>query len=241
VLASADSAHIEGGGFSSSISGFGTGIAIDGSNSVVSEVELLKNENCGVAISGSNNAIYDLDAGKPTDATSGNGVAGVCITGDNNLVDDIHADHNGMYGIKLSGVSFVSVNNVLHDLDADFNGIYGIWLNRSSGSRVVNSTGNSNGQIGLFIGCPSSGGVGGSCECLLHPCSSSKVVVKFSQWNSNTTAGIEVASGDLANQIGLNQMSSNGTADAVDANALCGTNLWFLDMIGTTPAQTCVK
>lgn len=66
-------------------------------------------------------------------------------------------------------------------------------------------------------------------------------MVDFGEWGANTTAGIGVDSGDLANQIGLNVIASNGSADAVDANTNCGTNLWFVDQIGKTPAQTCVK
>lgn len=53
-------------------------------------------------------------------------------------------------------------------------------------------------------------------------------------------AGIGIDAGDLANRIGLNQIVTNGTADAVDANASCGTNLWFFNDFSKSPAQTCI-
>lgn len=121
VLAAASRVLIEGGGFNNSINGFGTGILIDASNVAVYSIELTSNAQFGAMIDGgSNNAIYDLDAGMPSDASSGNGIAGVMIhNGTGNLIDDIHADHNTMYGIEISGGS----NNAIHDSDGDFNDI----------------------------------------------------------------------------------------------------------------------
>lgn len=235
ILASATGALVEGSGFKNSISGFGSGVQIDSSKVVVVSIELVSNTSFGLFINGgTNNAVYDLDAGKENDASSGNGVAGVMIkNGSNNFVDDIHAAHNTMYGIEISGGS----NNSLHDLDGDFCGIYGIWINGSNGNRVVNSTGRFNSQLGLYIGCAPTGGVGGICPA---PATGSANVVKFGQWASNTIDGIGIDSGDLANQIGISQVTSNGVADAVDANASCGSNLWFLNQFTLTP-QACIK
>jgi hypothetical protein len=164
----------------------------------------------------------------------GNGIAGVLISGDSGyLIDDIFAVNNGKYGIEISGGS----NNSLHDLDGDSNGIYGIWINGSNGNRVVNSTGRFNSQIGSYIGCAPTGGLSAGCTSA----TGSANVVDFGDWSSNTGTGIAVDSGDLANQIGVNSINSNGSADAVDANTNCGTNLWFLDQIGLMPLQACVK
>jgi len=234
VLAQGNGAFID--GVNQPISNFGTGILVEASDVVMAFVELRSNAQFGLKINGgSRNSMYNSDAGNESIASSGNGDTGVLITnGNDNLIDDIFASHNAKYGIHVSG----GTNNSLHDLDGDFNGTYGIWIDGSNGARIVNSTGKSNGQVGLYIGCAPTGGIGGACGTAAV---SSKVVAKFGQFNSNTMAGIEVDSGDLANQIGLNQINSNGSADAVDANASCGTNLWFLDSIGTTPAQTCVK
>jgi hypothetical protein len=153
--------------------------------------------------------------------------------GTGNFIDDIFAVNNGKYGIEISGGS----NNSLHDLDGDTNGIYGIWINGSNGNRVVLSTGRFNSQIGLYIGCAPTGGPSAGCTSA----TGSANVVKFGDWSSNTGTGIAVDSGDLANQIGINSSKTNGSEDAVDANASCGTNLWFLDQFSIVPAQACIK
>jgi hypothetical protein len=239
VLSSGNGAFID--AVNKPISKFGTGILIDASDVVIAFAELRSNAQFGLKINGgSRNSMYNSDAGSDSVANSGNGDTGVLIlNGSDNLIDDIFAAHNGKYGIEISGGS----NNSLHDLDGDFDGIYGIWINGSNGNRVVNTTGRSNGQIGLYIGCAPTGGIGGACP---GAATGSTNVVKFSDFSSNTDVGVAVDSGDLANQIGLNTIGAtlatkNGTADAVDANASCGTNLWFLDSIGTTPAQACIK
>ena len=237
VLSSGNGAFID--GVNHEITKFGTGILIDASDVVLAFVELRSNAQFGLKINGgSRNSMYNSDAGNESIANSGNGNTGVLIlNGNDNLIDDIFAAHNGKYGIEISGGS----NNSLHDLDGDFDGIYGIWINGSNGNRLVNSTGRSNGQIGLYIGCAPTGGIGGACP---GAATSSTNVVKFGDFSSNTEVGVAVDSGDLANQIGLNMIGSvtkNGTADAVDANPSCGTNLWFLDSIGTIPAQACIK
>jgi len=237
VLSSGNGAVIEGTNSNGAkITQFGTGVLIDASDVVVANVELLSNAQFGLMINGgSRNALYDTDAGNSIDPSSGNGTAGVLIKdGVGNSIEDIHADHNGMYGVEISGGS----NNALHDTDEDFDGIYGVWITGSNGNRIVDSTGRFNSQLGLYIGCAPTGGVGGACSGVA---TGSANVVDFGQYNSNTTAGIGVDSGDLANQIGLNQVTSNGSADAIDANTNCGTNLWFVNQFSTTPAQTCVK
>jgi len=233
VLSSGNGAFID--GVNKKITGFGTGILVDASDVAIAFVELVANAQFGLMIKGgSRNSLYNSDAGNDFDASSGNGVAGVLISnGSGNLIDDIHADHNGKYGIEISGGS----NNALHDIDGDFNGIYGIWINGSNGNRVVFSTGRSNSQIGLYIGCAPTGGIPAGCTSA----TGSANVVDFGDYSSNTDTGIAVDSGDLANQIGLNTMETNGSADAVDANTNCGTSLWFLDQIGLTPSQACVK
>ncbi len=235
VLASGNGAFID--GVNQNVSGFGTGILVEASDVAMAFLELVSNAQFGLKIDGgSRNSLYNSDAGKSNDASSGNGTAGVLINnGTGNLIDDIHADNNGSYGIEISGGS----NNALHDIDGDLDGIYGIWINGSNGNRLVFSTGRSNGDLGLYIGCSPTGGVGGACPG--GAAASSTNVVSNGQFDLNTTAGIGIDSGDLANQIGLNEIISNGSADAVDANTTCGTNLWFLDSIGLTPAQICVK
>jgi parallel beta helix pectate lyase-like protein len=214
---------------------FGTGILIDASDVVISFVGLVSNAQFGLEINGgSRNALYDSEVGITKITPAGNGTAGVLINGGSeNIIDDIFAVHNGKYGIEISGGS----NNSLHDLDADTNGIYGIWINGSNGNRVVNSTGRFNSQIGLYIGCAPTGGLSAGCTSA----TGSKNVVKFGDWSSNGGTGIAVDSGDLASQIGLNSIKSNGSVDAADANTNCGTNLWFLDEIGLTPSQACVE
>ena len=232
VLASGNGAFID--GVNQQITQFGTGILVDASDVVIAFAELLSNAQFGLKINGgSRNSIYNSDAGS-TNASTGNGTAGVLISnGTENLIDDIHADHNGSYGVEIDGGS----NNALHDIDGDFNGIYGIWINGSNGNRVVDSTGNSNAQIGLYIGCAPTGGISANC----NSATGSGNVVHDGDWNSNTSTGVAVDVGDLANRIGLNHITGNGSVDAVDANASCGTNLWFLDQIGLTPAQVCVQ
>jgi hypothetical protein len=236
VLSSGNGAFID--GVNQKISGFGTGILIDASDVVLAFVELRSNAQYGLKINGgSRNAMYNSDAGNESIASSGNGITGVLISnGSGNLIDDIFAAHNGMYGIEIVGGS----NNSLHDLDGDFNGIYGIWINGSNGNRVTNFTGRSNSQIGLYIGCAPTGGISAGCTSA----TGSSNVVDIGDLSSNTDVGIAVDSGDLANQIGLNTIgfsSENGISDAVDANTNCGTNLWFNDQIGKTPAQACIK
>ncbi|HEV2174467.1 MAG TPA: hypothetical protein VGR71_12915 [Nitrospira sp.] len=50
-----------------------------------------------------------------------------------------------------------------------------------------------------------------------------------------TKPSIAVDNGDLAIRIGLNTIKTNGSVDAIDANASGGTDQWFLDQIGPTP------
>jgi hypothetical protein len=234
VLSSGNGAFID--CVNQNVTHFGTGILVEASDVTMTFCELDANAQFGLKIDGgSRNSLYNSDTGKSSDASSGNGTAGVLINnGADNLIDDIHSDHNTSYGIEISGGS----NNTLHDIDGDSNGLYGIWIVGSNGNRVANSTGRSNGDLGLYIGCAPTGGVGGTCPA---PATGSTNVVSNGQFDSNTTAGIGIDSGDLANQIGLNEIISNGSSDAVDANANCGTNLWFLDTIGLTPAKTCIK
>jgi hypothetical protein len=235
VMSSGSGAFID--GVNQKITGFGTGILVDASDVAIAFVSLRSNAQYGLKINGgSRNALYNSDAGTLTPAT-GNGTAGVLISnGSGNLLDDMSADRNGMYGIEISGGS----NNSLHDLDGDANGIYGIWINGSNGNRVTNFTGNSNSQIGLYIGCAPTGGISAGCTAA----TGSTNVVDLGELDANGDVGIAVDSGDLANQIGLNTIgfgSENGIADAVDVNTNCGTNLWFKDNLGTTPAQACIK
>jgi hypothetical protein len=235
VLSSANGAVIEANG--GKITMFGTGVLIDASDVAIANAVLNSNAQFGLMINGgSRNAVYDTEAGNQVNASSGNGTAGMLISGGiGNFIDDCRADNNGKYGFEISGGS----NNSVHDTDGDLDGTYGIWINGSNGNRVVLSTGRFNGDLGLYIGCSPTGGVGGPCA--VGAASSSTNVVTNGQFDSNTTAGIGVDLGDLANQIGLNEIISNGSADAVDANATCGTNLWFLDTIALTPAQPCIK
>ena len=236
VMSSGGGAFID--GVNQKITGFGTGILVDASDVAIAFVSLRSNAQYGLKINGgSRNAMYNSDAGDEFIPLSGNGNTGVLISnGSGNLIDDIFAAHNGKYGIEISGGS----NNALHDLDGDFNGIYGIWINGSNGNRVTNSTGSSNAQIGLYIGCAPTGGISSGCTSA----TGSANVIDIGDYSSNTETGIAVDSGDLANQIGLNKIgfgAENGTSDAVDANTNCGTNLWFNDQIGTTPAQACIN
>jgi hypothetical protein len=237
VMSSGGGAFID--GVNQKITGFGTGILVDASDVAIAFVSLRSNAQYGLKINGgSRNSLYNSDAGTLTPAT-GNGTAGVLISnGSGNLIDDISADRNGMYGIEINGGS----NNALHDLDGDFNNIYGIWINGSNGNRVTNFTGNSNSQIGLYIGCAPIGGISAGCTAA----TGSTNVVDLGELFANGDVGIAVDAGDLANQIGLNAIGfglglENGISDAVDANTNCGTNLWFNDEIGTTPAQACIK
>jgi hypothetical protein len=110
----------------------------------------------------------------------------------------------------------------------------------SRNSEFLVGTGSSNAQIGLYIGCAPTGGISAGCTAA----KGSANVIDIGEYSSNTETGIAVDSGDLANQVGLNNIgfgAENGISDAVDANTSCGTNLWFNDQIGTTPAQACIK
>ncbi len=122
VLASANGAFID--RVSQNVIHFGTGILVEASDVTMASCELDSNAQFGLKIDGgSRNSLYNSDAGKNGDPSSGNGVAGVLISnGTGNLIDDIHADNNSSYGIEISGGS----NNALHDADEDFNGLYGI-------------------------------------------------------------------------------------------------------------------
>jgi hypothetical protein len=234
VLASGNGAFID--GVNQTIGGFGTGILVEASDVVMAFVLLDSNAQFGLKIDGgSRNSIYNSSIGKRSDATTGNGTAGVLINnGTGNLIDDVEAAHNGSYGIEISGGS----NNAIHDSDGDANGIYGIWINGSNGNRVVFSTGNSNAGLGLYIGCAPMGGPASPCPSLV---TGSSNVVDHSDFKFNTNKGVGVDAGDLANQIGLNNIITNGGSDAADENTNCGTNLWFLDNIGKPPGQACIK
>ena len=234
VLASGNGAFID--GVNQKIAGFGIGILVEASDVVMAFVLLDSNAQFGLKIDGgSRNSIYNSSTGKRSDATTGNGTAGVLINnGTGNLIDDIEAAHNASYGIEISGGS----NNAIHDSDGDSNGIYGIWINGSNGNRVVFSTGNFNAGLGLYIGCAPTGGPASPCPSLV---TGSSNLVDHSDFNSNTNKGLGVDAGNLANQIGLNNIKSNGSTDAADENTNCGTNLWFLDNIGKPPGQACIK
>jgi hypothetical protein len=226
----ADGIHIMGGasnvfiagkttpGFSmthAKVTGFATGIQIDGSNAEINELDADVNGN-GVVFNNVTGGDYNDSV-----ANSNAGGDGVLITGGSgNIVGD--ADNIGMNnnGIEISS----STNNRILDSGASSNTVYGMWFDKSSGNQINGSSTNNN-ATGTYIGCSSTGGPTGT-KCPSGKNSQFNSMTN-SGGNSNSDAAVAIDSGASGNVVDESGGSSNTTDDAVDKNKKCDHNVWM--------------
>jgi len=228
---------------------FLTGIQNDASNVLIADVDCESN-GTGIVNNGARASYLLLDAsGSSGNGFVNNSAAGLKMTsvaadgnGGNGLVlintsgalfaDFSEADGNGSTGVKVIGGG----GNTMVTIDASGNGADGIWFKHSVANTVVDFTANGNGKTGIYIGCSASGNPDGT-SCGVSPSrgNSLQVGVGFqavpptTTADKNTFAGIGIDSGNGGNQVFGIEASGNGTDDAIDKNANCGSNFWSMN------------
>jgi hypothetical protein len=217
-------------GFSSThakVTGFASGIQIDGSNAEINELDANLNGN-GVVFSGVTGGDYNDSA-----ASSNAGGDGVLIIGGSgNIVGDGFPMGMNNNGIEISSSS----NNRILDSGADHNTVYGMWFGQSSGNQINGSSTNNN-ATGTYIGCSSTGGPTGT-KCPSGKNSEFNSMTN-SGGNSNSDAGVAIDDGASGNVVDESGGSSNTTDDAVDKNKKCDHNVWIENSF-TKVSQGCI-
>src|SRR6266849_2049216 len=177
IMSSASNVFISGKttpGFSlthAQVTGFATGIQVDGSNVEIHLLNANGNVTNGVVFNGVTGGDWNGSA-----ASSNPGGDGVLISGGSgNIVADANQINTNVNGIEISS----SANNRILDSGADSNTVYGIWFGQSNGNEINGSATNSS-ATGTYIGCFSSGGPTGK-KC---PAGTTK-----SQFNSVISSG----------------------------------------------------
>ena len=131
----------------------------------------------------------------------------------------------------------------LTNTTAENNLNYGIWLKQTSYSDVSNSNTQSNGNIGLYVGCSDIGPISAGCTGVG---ASSGNYIFTGNILANTNYGVALDIGAM-NSIVTNQTPGGGTHnskdDLFDANSSCGSNKWFGNASTATNNQPggCIK
>jgi hypothetical protein len=156
------------------------------------------------------------------------------------VMDYFQANDNAAVGILLNRATGVNVN----EMSCLNNGVYGIWLKSSSGNQINISASHNNGNSGVYLGCSSNGPNGQACA----PSSSKNRIFNHSSGPSkpsgNTHYGIAIDTGGVGNRIINTGSGGNGTADLLDNNPNCGTNIWHANTFNTVvpPANAgCIR
>ena len=145
------------------------------------------------------------------------------------------AESNGT-GIYISGGG----NNSFAAFDASFNTQYGIWIQGSDHNKVstfssVSNTGTLGASGGVYIGCSPTSPGDTTCS------DSSKNNLVFDGDSEGNAYGIAIAPGAAGNNVANNLTQTNSTDDLFDANANCGTNIWFADFGFTNNSPSCAQ
>jgi parallel beta-helix repeat protein len=242
------------------VKGFLVGIQNDGSNVLVADVDCEGN-GTGIINNGPRASYFFLDASTSSgngfvnnsaaglklaslaaDANGGNGLVLINTSGAL-FADFSEADGNGSTGVKVSGGG----GNTMVTIDASGNGADGIWLKHSVGNTVIDFTANGNLKTGIYIGCSATGNPDGT-SCGVSPSRGNSLqagvgfqtVPPTTTADSNTVAGIGIDSGNGGNQVFGIEASLNGTDDAIDKNANCGSNFWTMNTFAK-PNPACTK
>ena len=211
------------------VTGFATGIQIDGSNAEVHQLDANGNVNNGVVFNGVTGGDWNGSS-----ANSNAGGDGVLISGgSSNLVADANSVGTNINGIEISS----SPNNRILDSAANSNSVYGIWFGQSNGNEINGSATNSN-ATGTYIGCFSTGGPTGK-KCPAGMKTSQFNSMTNSGGNSNSAVGVAIDSGDSGNVVDESGGSSNAGGDAVDKNKKCDHNVWMENSF-TVKSQGCI-
>ena len=225
------------------VTGFLIGIQNDASNVLITDVDCESN-GTGIVNNGARASYSFLNASSNfSRGFVNNGAAGLKISAfntDNNKLDGLvlvntsgallgdfsEADGNGASGIKVSGGG----GNTMVVIDASGNGADGIWFKHSVANTVIDFTANGNSGTGIYIGCSARGNPDGS-GCGLSPSRGNSLQAGegLTTADSNGVAGIGIDVGNGGNQVFRIQGSGNGTDDAIDKNATCGSNFWMLN------------
>jgi hypothetical protein len=211
------------------VTGFATGLQIDGPNAEINELDADVNVNNGVVFNNVTGGDWNDSA-----ASSNAGGDGVLISGgSSNIVGDAFPiDMNGKNGIEISS----SANNRILDSGADHNSVYGIWFGQSNGNEINGTATNSN-ATGTYIGCSPTGGPTGK-KCPGGKNSQFNSMTN-SGGNTNSDAGVAIDSGASGNVVDESGGSSNTADDAVDKNKKCDHNVWIENSF-TKVSQSCI-
>jgi hypothetical protein len=162
---------------------------------------------------------------------------GLLIDGSNLVLDDFAANLNGTAGVELSKAQFIELSNIT----ASSNVNYGIWLQQSPSNRVTNSKTQTNGNIGIYVGCSNLGPISAGCSGV-GPSPLNYIFTGNIAGNANYGVALDFGA---KSTIVTNQTLGGGAHasknDLFDANLNCGSNKWFADDSTATASQTCIK
>lgn len=163
---------------------------------------------------------------------------GLLIESNNSVVDNFAVNSNGTAGLKV----FKARLNTLSNITATSNLNYGVWLQHVGASELISPKTNTNGNIGIYIGCSDIGPISATC-----PGVGGSVGDEIYSGNiaGNVNYGIALDTGALNAIITNNTLGAggahNGKNDLFDANTNCDNNQWFANDSTATTSQTCIK
>jgi hypothetical protein len=211
------------------VTGFATGIQVDGSNAEINLLDANGNVTNGVVFNNVTGGDWNGSA-----ANSNAGGDGVLVSGGSgNIINDASKADMNINGIVFSSSS----NNRILDSGADSNTGYGIWFEQSNGNEINGTATNSN-ATGTYIGCFSTGGPTGK-KCAGGVKNSQFNSMTNSGGNKNSNAGVAIDSGDSGNVVDESGGSSNTGGDAVDKNKKCDHNVWMENGFSAA-SQSCI-
>jgi hypothetical protein len=208
------------------VTGFGTGVQLDGKQPLL--IEMVSEANgIGFVFNGPSAFAYDniaesnLFAGFKIAPTAG----GATLV----LADSI-ANTTGFKVVRVSGTAMYAV-------EASDNAAFGVWLDGAYDSTITALTAKDNAVAGVYLGCNSAGPIGTPCPAGTPTASENVIQSDLFDPSAGATNvsptgpskqryGIAIDSGNLRNRIYAVTGSGNSVLDAFDANPSCGTNSW---------------
>jgi Right handed beta helix region len=162
---------------------------------------------------------------------------GVLVGGSRLVVDNFATNLNGTAGVELSKAQFIELSNIT----ATSNVNYGIWLQQSPSNHVTNSKTQTNGNIGIYVGCSNLGPISAGCAGV-GPSPGNYIFTGNIAANANYGVALDIGA---KSTIVTNQTLGGGAHasknDLFDTNSNCGSNKWFGDDSTATVSQTCIK
>lgn len=201
--------HVTGPG---TIQGFSIGVDDRGDSALIENLTVEGNVTGGILLDGTNSSVV---TGNPV--ISNNGTYGVFLANTNNSVVEHNAQISGNgaagYGIWIENTSTnqtVSTNNIVaaNVVDNSASQAFGIWV----------------GYNNAYSSCPA-----------VAP-STGNIIVNNTAVDANGTIGIGLQCNAAADTTVLhNSATGNGTFNAYDGNASCGSNYWNVDTFTPPP------